>query len=67
MHATPSHRATRPIAALTPATHTRPSRLRHWGQALVGGLAVCLLLSACGGDDDNNGSEGKARDVRCAR
>lgn len=73
MHASDSPRPTRSPAALTTAT-TRPgpsrpspsSRSRHWGRVLASGLAVCLLLSACGGDD-NNGSEGQAREVRCAR
>ncbi|WP_394788526.1 hypothetical protein [Rhodoferax sp.] len=64
MHASQSLRHTHPSAA--PTSTARPSRLLHWGQVLAGGLAVCLLLSACGGDD-NNGSDGKAREVRCAR
>nr|WP_315234486.1 hypothetical protein [uncultured Albidiferax sp.] len=66
MHASQSPRHSRSTAAKPLSTRPRASRLLRWGQVLAGGLAVCLALSGCGGGD-NNGSDGKARDVRCAR
>ncbi len=59
-------------AALPSGHLSAPTRAlrRHalrWGQAVAGGLVLCLALSACGGDDDHTGSDGKAREVRCAR
>lgn len=66
MHATHSHRLSRPHSAQTRTAGPQPSPLLRWAQIATCGLVACLALSACGGDD-NNGSDGKAREVRCAR
>lgn len=52
------------------SVHARPASRGGWSRAAIAsGLLLSLLLSACGGDDSgsNTGSDGKAREVHCAR
>jgi hypothetical protein len=62
-----SRRSARTAGRPPMTTHLRGNRAVRWGRAIASGLAVCLVLTACGGGDSATGSDGKAREVRCAR